>query len=83
MHMSQQHHSSCLEITALAPAANAGKEDVHGEVVGYIVVYNPKRSHLAFFSPFKTNNKQRWSFTVAATESLFLRQLPHLSGINP
>lgn len=83
MHMGQQHHSSCLEITALAPAVNAGKECVHGVVVGYIVVYKPKRSHLTLFSPFKTNNKQSWNFTVATLESLFLPQLPHLSGINP
>lgn len=41
MHMSQQPHSSYLEITALASAANAGKECVHGEVVEYTFVYNP------------------------------------------
>lgn len=81
--MSQQHHSSYLEITALSPAAHAGKEYVHGEVGGYTFVSNPERSHLTFFSPFKTNNKQSWSFTVAATELLFLKELPHLSGINP
>lgn len=80
MHMSPQHHSSNLEIPALAPAAHAGKECARGEAVGYIIDYNPKWSHLAFFLPFKTNNKQIWSFTI---ESLFLRQLPHLSGINP
>lgn len=53
MHISQQYHSSYLEITALAPEANAGKECVHGEVVGYILVYNPKRSLLNFSHPLK------------------------------
>lgn len=33
MHVSQQHHSSYLDITALAPAADAGRECVHAEVV--------------------------------------------------
>lgn len=81
-------------MTALAPTANAGKEYICGKVVAYTVIYTPESSHFAFFSPLKTNNKQNWRFIVAvrfnllctygnAVMPLFLRQLPHLSGVNP
>lgn len=81
-------------MTALAPTANAGKEYVCGEVVAYTLVYNPESRRFGFSSPFKTNNKQSWRFIVAvrfnllytygnAIMPLFLRQLPHLSGMNP
>ena len=81
-------------MTALTSTASAGKEYVCSEVVAYTVIYNPESSHFAFFSPFKTNNKQSWRFIVAVTFNLlythdnaimplFLRQLPHLSGMNP